>query len=110
MKMTTEDMSGITVVTVERKYVDTSNFSDFKKEMHISTDNRNRIVIDMTNVEFIDSAGLGAILSLLRSISERGGKLYLCCISKTVMVLFELVRMHKIIKIFDSKTEALKSF
>jgi anti-sigma B factor antagonist len=69
-----------------------------------------KVVIDLSRVEFVDSSGCGALLSCLRQLGDRGGDLKLCGVQKNVERLFELVRMNRIIDIYPSKEEALKGF
>ena len=69
-----------------------------------------KVVFDMKMLGFVDSSGLGAILSCLRQLKAKGGELKICALSAAVRGLFELVRMHRIFDIFDTKEEALESF
>jgi anti-sigma B factor antagonist len=66
-----------------------------------------RVVLDMSGVQFVDSAGLGAILSCLRQLNAKGGDMKVFGLSKAVRSLFELVRMHKVVEIFNNREEAL---
>jgi anti-anti-sigma factor len=64
----------------------------------------------MSQVEFIDSTGLGAILSLLRHVRARGAELRLCSVQPRVMAMFELVRMQKIVPLSRTQNEAAAAF
>jgi anti-sigma B factor antagonist len=66
-----------------------------------------KVVFDMSQLQFVDSSGLGALLSCLRQLNAAGGGLTLCGIAKPVCSLFELVRMDRISEIFDTKTDAV---
>lgn len=68
-----------------------------------------RIVLDLSNVEFIDSSGLGAIISSLKSVGENG-IFYLSGVQKPVMKLFKLTRMDRVFRIFGTTEEALANF
>jgi anti-sigma B factor antagonist len=63
------------------------------------------LVLDLSEVQFIDSSGLGKIVSALRSFRERGGDMRLCSVQAPVMVLFSMVRLGEIIGI-DADAEA----
>lgn len=69
-----------------------------------------QVVLDLQNLQFIDSSGLGSFLSVLRTLNTQGGELKLACLNKTVRTLFELVSLHKIFEIFNSRDDAVKSF
>jgi len=87
-----------------------STASDFKKRMAPLLAAHRQIVLDMDAVTFVDSSGLGGILSCLRELSATGGDLKLCRVQKRVRVMFELVRMHRILNIFPTCEEAVAAF
>lgn len=68
-----------------------------------------RAVLDMSQLQFVDSSGLGAILSCLRELNKRDGDLSLCGLTKPVRTLFELVRMHRVFEIFNTREEAIRA-
>jgi anti-sigma B factor antagonist len=64
----------------------------------------------MSELKFVDSSGLGAILSCLRQQNASGGELKLCGMLKPVRALFELVRMHRIFDMYNTREEAIMAF
>ena len=64
------------------------------------------IILDLSNVEFIDSSGLGAIVSSLKTIGP-AGDLVICGARDSVMSLFRLTRMNRVFQIFSTEDEAL---
>ena len=64
------------------------------------------LVVDLTVVAFVDSSGLGALVSSLKLIG-RGGELVLCGLNDTVVTLFELTRMDKVFRSFATSAEAV---
>ena len=68
------------------------------------------MIFDLAELRFVDSSGLGAILSSLRQLNANGGDLKLCGMSKPVRALFELVRMHKIFEIHETRDDAIRAF
>jgi anti-sigma B factor antagonist len=105
-----EIVDNTAVVQLGLEKLDLSTTSDFKQAMSAVTSEHKRVIFDMSNIAFVDSSGLGAILSVLRELSTNGGDLKLCCVQKRVRVMFELVRMHRILTIYDTVTDALKAF
>lgn len=95
------------VMRVESDHIDASNVADFRGQSTNLLQGATRVVLDLTGVTFIDSAGLGAILSIMRGIGERRGDFRVCSVSKPIRVLFELVRLHKILDIHETREEAL---
>ncbi|MBN1907887.1 MAG: STAS domain-containing protein [Deltaproteobacteria bacterium] len=68
------------------------------------------IVIDMKEVEFIDSSGLGSLVSCLRVVNNEGGDIRLSSLQNQIRALLELTRMHRVFQIFDDTDTAIKSF
>ena len=70
----------------------------------------NVAVLALPELKFLDSSGLGAILSCLRQLNASSGELKLCGMSKGVRALFELVRMHRIFDLYNTREEAIVAF
>ena len=102
-----EQVADSLVLLVSSDHIDASNVADFRAQSAPLAQSSNKVILDLTGVNFIDSAGLGSILSIMRGIGERGGDFRVCCVSKPIRVLFELVRLHKILDIHDTREEAL---
>jgi anti-sigma B factor antagonist len=99
--------NGIAVIAFTRDSLDASNTKTFKDDMQPVLEQYGRILLDLEALQFVDSSGLGAMLSCLRAMHDKGGHLALCGMSKPVRTLFELVRMYRIFDIYASRAEAL---
>jgi len=99
--------NGIAVIAFTRDSLDASNTKTFKDDMQPVLGQYSRILLDLEALQFVDSSGLGAMLSCLRAMHDKGGHLALCGMSKPVRTLFELVRMYRIFDIYASRAEAL---
>ncbi len=110
MELTREKVGDITVVTLQGEHLDAGNTKDFKQDVAATVEPNAKVVLDLHQVEFVDSSGCGAILSYLRQLKSAGGDLKLCAVTKPVRSLFELVRMHRVFDIFNTREEAVKAF
>ena len=110
MEMLVEKIGDVAVAMAPGESLDAGNAKNFKKEMEPFLLENKYVVFDMSDLQFVDSSGLGAILSCLRKVKDGGGDLRLCSLRKTVRVLFELVRMHRIFDIYNTREEAIRSF
>jgi anti-sigma B factor antagonist len=99
--------NGVAVVAFTRDSLDASNTKTFKEDMQPVLGQHQRILLDLEALQFVDSSGLGAMLSCLRAMHDKGGHLALCGMSKPVRTLFELVRMYRIFDIYANRSEAL---
>ncbi len=69
-----------------------------------------RLVIDMADIDFVDSSGLGSLVACLRSLNKLAGDMRIAALQDRVRAVFELIRLHHIFEIFDSAGAAVNSF
>jgi anti-sigma B factor antagonist len=110
MDIPIENSGDVAILAIPGDYLDTNNVKAMKEHLLCILKTHTKAVFDLTHVRFVDSSGLGAILSCLRQVNDAGGDLKLCGLSQPVRSLFELVRMHRIIDIYNTKEEALQAF
>ena len=67
-----------------------------------------KFVVDFSNTGYIDSSGLGVLVSLSKKIREQGGELRLASLNEDLRTLFELTKLETLFKIADSRDEALQ--
>lgn len=72
--------------------------------------NRVDIVLDLGEVTYIDSAGVGMVAAKLKTLRERGGDLKLLHLSSRGQRLFGLAKLLLIFETFESEESAVKSF
>jgi len=69
-----------------------------------------KFVIDFANTGYIDSSGLGVLVSLSKKIREQGGELRLSSLNDDLRTLFELTKLDTLFRIADDKGQALEGF
>ncbi len=95
------------VVTIKEKRLDAFVAVHFREEMtRLIDEGNNNIIFDMSHVNFIDSSGLGAVVSVFKHIGNKG-RLHICGASAGVMAVLKLTRMDRVLKIFESRDAAL---
>lgn len=107
MESTIEKINDVTVVTVKQESLDARSAKDFRDDLDAVITEDGKVLLDMAEVQFVDSAGLGTIVASLKRLRSIGGDLTICSVQKTVRALFELVRMHRLVEIYDTREEAL---
>ena len=110
MPLTVDKVDDVAVVTVNVEEFDASNAEDFKQDIAPVLQTCSRVVLDLGRVRFVDSSGCGAILSVLKHATSGGGDLKLCRVQRPVRTTFELIRLHRICEIFDTREEAVRAF
>jgi len=108
MDTTIEKVGELTIVTVKQESLDARSARDFRDDIDAVITDGSKVLLDMQNVQFVDSSGLGTIVASLKRLRSTGGELSICCVHSTVRALFELVRMHRLVEIFDTREEALR--
>jgi len=69
-----------------------------------------RIVFDCSGLDFVDSSGLGAIVSCLRRAIDRDGDLRLAALAPGVAMIFDLTRASTLFSIYEDTISAIRSF
>ncbi len=100
--------NGELLVKIEGE-VDVYTSIDLKKELTklVEADEKN-IIIDLENVNYMDSSGLGVLVALLKELKKIGGELKLISLPVSVKKIFDLTRLTKFFNIYNNLDEATK--
>ena len=110
MQPTVEKIGDVTIVAVNAEVLDADNADVFRRALAPVLKDCRKLVLDLDGVRFVDSRGCGAILSCLKQIAPAGGDLKLCRVTAPVRMVFDLIRMHNICEIVDTREEAVRAF
>ena len=87
--------------------LDSTNADVFKKEAVAVLDARfNGLIIDFSGTKFVDSIGLGTLVSILKQSALKQKKVVLASLSPQVRQIFELTRLYRLFEIFATVDEA----
>lgn len=107
MTLTSTLTDSAQIVTVNANRIDAAMAIQFKEAMREQTDEGpNRVILDLSGVEFIDSSGLGAIVAAMKQLGT-GRKLDLAGLTPTVDKVFRLTRMDTVFNLFPSLDDAV---
>lgn len=110
MNITIEKTNDVIVLLIKEERLDAHNSGDLKHEMQrLFEEGNKRLVIDLKDVRFIDSSGLGALVSGFKNATTCQGDLRLSSLQPQVKSMFELTRLHRVFEIFTSTSEALEN-
>lgn len=101
--------NNVYIVQPEFRQVDSSNAFSFGEELEQAFSGKELCLLDLSEIEFVDSSGLGKIVSTLRTARERDQIIVICNPRPAVQVLFTMVRLSQIAQIYPSREEALQS-
>lgn len=99
MNLASEDIGSLRIVTVSDDRIDAAAAIEFKDEMRrLTDDGPPRIVLDLANVKFLDSSGLGAVVAAMKQAGP-DRKLELAGLNSMVQNVFRLTRMDTVFTI-----------
>ena len=94
------------VVTVNASRIDASAALEFKDSMNTIDESNQKILLNLEHVKFIDSSGLGAVVSVMKHLGK-GRKMDICALTPTVDKVFHLTRMDSIFAIYATREQAI---
>jgi anti-sigma B factor antagonist len=110
MGFTVGKQDGVTVVDVEGQLI-VGNRQELKaKVLEELEGGERKFVVDFSRTGYIDSSGLGVLVSLSKKIREQGGELRLSSLNEDLRTLFELTKLDTLFRIADSREDALEGF
>jgi anti-sigma B factor antagonist len=110
MKIEVKKIEDVIIVMPIIEALDASTVGEFKHDINHILQSECHIVFDLSQVQFMDSSGVGAVLSCLRTVNSKGGDLKICAMTRPVKALFELIRMNKMFDIFETDKAAAAAF
>lgn len=112
MQLTCSKVNGVGVVEVD-KALTAATVDAFRDQLaswqEAEADVKN-YVINLEQVDFMDSAGLGTLIAVLKRISEKGGDMKIAHLQKKPRMVFEITRAYKVFEIYDSVEDAIRAF
>lgn len=111
MEITAEIHKGILVVKINGEF-DMRIAPQFKSEVdhYLTQADLKDVVIDMRDVPFIDSSGVGALLGRYKRVTGLGGKIAVCGVQDAVKKILKLSGVLTIIDLYQNEEEALACF
>ena len=111
MKFTLKVVGDICVMKLDGKFMAAGDsFFLREKIKNVLSMGIQKLLIDMDNVPYIDSTGVGFLVSSHTSITQDGGHLKLLKVKPKILEVFKLMNLLRIFEIFDDEDTAMKSF
>jgi anti-sigma B factor antagonist len=105
-----DDAAGVVIIGVDGQLI-VGNRHDLKaKVMEAMDAGETKFVVDFSNTGYIDSSGLGVLVSLAKKIREAGGDLVLSDLNDDLRTLFELTKLDTLFAIKGSAEDAVSGF
>lgn len=106
----TDTLDTVTLVKVEEE-LDARNAQQAKDFFKgLVNDGHEQVVVDLSGLTFVDSSGLGALVTGLKAARQVNGDVRLCSLTGPVKSIFELTRLFRVFEIFEDREQAITSF
>ena len=103
MKIAIENLNDVKKITLNVEKFDVANMQEIKKAIDTELkENPSDVLINFSNVSFVDSSGLSVIISVFKQLNGLKHKLELCGLQAQPMELLEITQLHKIFTIVDT--------
>lgn len=111
VKLTTRQVGDVTVVDAAGRITLGEGASTFRDEIRdLVAKNNKKLLINLSEVSYIDSSGIGEMVSGFTTVTNSGGQLKLVGLSKRVKDLLQITKLYTVFEAFDDETEAVRSF
>ena len=110
LTLATRTKDGILMVDCNGQIVFGEESSLLRSTVKNAVSENNRIVLNLGEVNYIDSTGLGTLVGLYTSVHKAGGAVKLMCLTKRVSDLLQLTKLLTVFDVYDSEAEAVESF
>ena len=111
LQCTVRDAGNVTVVDFSGKITLGEGSALVRKTVRaLLEEQKTKLLIDLGDVDYIDSGGIGELVTAFTAVRNRGGELKLLNLTKKVKDLLQITKLYTVFDVHSSETEAIKSF
>ena len=104
-----ERIGDVLKISLEGRMV-ASKSEDFREAALLRLSECPNLLFDLSGMQYIDFFGLGVLVHLLQKASAAGGTVKLACLQPRPKIVFDITRVYRVFKIFDSVEAGMASF
>ena len=111
VKLTTRQVNEVTVIDVSGRITLGEGSSLLRDELRsLIGSNRRKILLNLADVAYVDSSGIGQLVAAFTTVSSQGGQLKLLNLTKRLKELLQLTKVISIFEVFDDEKKAVVTF
>ena len=111
MKFTTRQVDGVTILDLSGRITLGEGSVTLRDAVNdVLAKGAKSILLNLANVDYIDSSGLGELVSAYTSVKNQGGELKLLHLTTKVHDLLQITKLYTVFDIKDDETSAVGSF
>ncbi|KAA6457841.1 STAS domain-containing protein [Acidobacteria bacterium AB60] len=111
LKLNTREARGVVIIDVSGRLTMGEAVADIREEIHDQVaQGARKLLLNLAEVTYIDSAGLGELTAAFTSVKNREGQLKLLSLTKRVHDLMQITKLYTVFDVYDDEKTALASF
>ncbi|HMD41740.1 MAG TPA: STAS domain-containing protein [Candidatus Acidoferrum sp.] len=111
LKMTSREVDGVTVIAMDGRIVLGEESNALREKVKaLVAEGKKKVVMNMDNITFIDSAGLGTLVAAHHSAKGQGASLRLCHLGTKFQEVLQITKLMTIFEVYNTEAEAVASF
>jgi anti-sigma B factor antagonist len=111
VKLTTRKVGDVTVIDASGRITLGEGASTFRDTVRdLATKGNKKLLVNLGDVSYIDSSGIGEMVSGFTTVTNHGGQLKLLGLSKRVKDLLQITKLYTVFEVFDDEASAVRSF
>ncbi len=111
VKLTSRQVGDVTVLDAAGRITLGEGASAFRNAIRdLVASGKKKVLLNLGEVSYIDSSGIGELVSGFTTVTNSGGQLKLVGLSKRVKDLLQITKLYTVFEVFDDETEAVRSF
>lgn len=111
VKLTTRQVGDVTVVDAAGRITLGEGASMFRDKIRdLATGGNKKLLLNLAEISYIDSSGIGELVSGFTTVTNQGGSVKLLNLTKRVQDLLQITKLYTVFEVFDDETKAVRSF
>jgi anti-sigma B factor antagonist len=111
VKMTTRQVGDVTVIDAAGRITLGEGASTFRDSIRdLAASGQKKLLLNLADVSYIDSSGIGEMVSGFTTIANQGGSMKLLNLTKRVKDLLQITKLYTVFEVFDDEAAAVRSF
>jgi len=111
LKMTNREVDGVSVVALDGRIVLGEESNSLREKVKgLIASGKKKIVLNMDNITFIDSAGLGTLVAAHHSAKSQNASLRLCHLGSKFQEVLQITKLLTVFEVYNTEAEAVASF
>ena len=111
VKLTTRQVGDVTVIDASGRITLGEGASTFRDTVRdLATQGNKKLLVNLGDVSYIDSSGIGEMVSGFTTVANQGGTVKLLNLTKRVKDLLQITKLYTVFEVFDDEAAAVRSF